>query len=249
MIQTEKNKISLKKKVLIPIPDKDFDTTEVAITWKIFKENNMEVVFSTVEGAVGETDPLLLTGVIFGQLGAKPNAITAYREMQKSNEFLKPIKYDHIIPKDYDMLFLPGGHAKGMRPYLESKTLQNKIVEFFKLNKQVGSVCHGTLLLVRSINPETGKSIAYNYQLTGLTKSLEKLAYYLTKWKLDDYYKTYEMYLQDEVETYLQHASNFKTGFSSFIPFLVEDRNLTSARWPNDVEKLAHRLVEKLKTN
>ena len=236
------------KKVLIPIPDKDFDTTEVSITWKIFKQNNMEVTFATENAVVGETDPLLLTGVILGQLGAKPNAIAAYREMQKSNEFLHPIKFADIKPEDYNMLFLPGGHAKGMRPYLESKTLQNKIVDFFKLNKQIGSVCHGTLVLARSMDPSTGKSIVYDYQLTGLTKSLEKLAYYITKWKLNDYYRTYETYLQDEVETYLQNATNFKTGFSSFVPFLVEDRNLTSARWPNDVEKLANRLVEKLTT-
>lgn len=235
------------KKVLIPIPDKDFDTTEVAITWKIFMQNNIDVTFSTVSGNIGETDPLLLTGVIFGQLGAKPNAIAAYREMQKSTAFLSPIKYDNIIPENYDMLFLPGGHAKGMRLYLENKILQDKIVQFFNLNKQVGAVCHGTLLLARSINPATGKSIVYDYQLTGLPKSLEKLAYYITKWKLDDYYKTYTAYLQDEVCTYLEKPSNFKTGISSFIPFLVEDRNLTSARWPNDVEKLANRLVEKLK--
>lgn len=235
------------KKAIIPIPDKDFDTTEVSITWKIFKDNNIDVTFATENGAVGETDPLLLTGVIFGQLGAKKVAIDAYHKMRKSSEFQHPIKYNEIIPADYDVLFLPGGHAKGMRQYLESKILQNKIVEFFYLNKQVGSVCHGSLLLARSIDEKTGKSIVHNYQFTGLTKSLERLAYYLTKWKLDDYYKTYTAYLQDEVETFLADKSQFKTGFSSWIPFYVEDRNLISARWPNDVLLLANKLVEKLK--
>lgn len=234
------------KKAIIPIPDKDFDTTEVAITWKILKEHGIDITFSTENGAVGETDPLLLTGVVFGQLGAKKNAIEAYHILQQSTEFQQPIKYTDIVPADYDLLFLPGGHAKGMRPYLENKVLQNKVVEFFKLNKQIGCVCHGTLALARSIDPETGKSIVHNYQLTGLTKSLEKLAYYLTAWKLDDYYRTYPEYLQDEVESLLSNPSNFKTGFSSFIPFYVEDRNLISARWPNDVEKLAHRMVYRL---
>jgi len=235
------------KKVLIPIPDKDFDTTEVALTWKILKQNNIEITFATANGTIGETDPLLLIGVIFGQLGAKPKAIVAYHEMQQSNEFLNPIQYENIIPQDYDMLFLPGGHAKGMRPYLESKLLQSKVVAFFKLNKKVASVCHGTLLLARSIDPETGKSIVYDYQLTGLPKSLEMLAYAITKWKLNDYYKTYTAYMQDDVETYLKDKNQFKTGFSSFIPFCVEDRNLTSARWPNDIEKFANLLVDKLK--
>ena len=227
------------KKAIIPIPDKDFDTTEVSITWKILKENKIDIIFATENGIVGETDPLLLTGVIFGQLGAKKDAIDAYHLMQKSNEFLHPIKYDEINPSDYDLLFLPGGHAKGMRQYLENKTLQNKIVDFFHLNKFIFFNC------VDGIS--TSKSIVHNYNFTGLTKSLERLAYYLTKWKLDDYYKTYEAYLQDEVETFLANKSQFKTGFNSFIPFFVEDRNLLSARWPNDVKLLANKLVEKLK--
>ena len=235
------------KSILIPLPDIDFDTTEVAIAWQIFSRNNLKVVFSTEQGKIAATDPLLLTGVIFGQLGAKPDAIAAYNKLLKSNEFNNPITYTAIETTTFDLLYLPGGHAKGMRPYLESKILQNKIVEFFKQGKLVGSVCHGTLLLARSIDTETNKSVVYDYKLTGLTKSLERLAYYLTKWKLDDYYKTYPEYLQDEVVTYLASPSNFKTGVNSFIPFLVEDRNLTSARWPNDVKKLANRLVERLK--
>ncbi len=234
------------KKIIIPVPDKDFDTTEVAIAWKIFRKNNIRVVFATEKGNVAATDPLLLTGVIFGQLGAKPDAIAAYHEMCLSEEFQHPIIYADIIPSEYDMLYLPGGHAKGMRQYLESKVLQDKIVDFFTLNKQVGAVCHGSLLMARSIDPATGKSVVYDYTFTGLPKSLERLAYYITQWKLDDYYKTYTMYLQDEVETFLKDKNQFKTGFSSFMPMVVEDRNLTSARWPNDVEKLANRLVEKL---
>lgn len=234
------------KKVIIPIPLKDFDTTEVALTWKILSSNNIQCTFATENGHVGETDPLLLTGVIFGQLGAKKNAIDAYNELLNTTEFKNPITFKAIIPQDYDMIFLPGGHAKGMRPYLESKILQAIIVDFFKLNKQVASVCHGSLLLARSVNSETGKSIVYDYNFTGLPKSLEMLAYGITKWKLDDYYKTYDAYLQDEVESFLKDKSQFKTGFSSFIPFCVEDRNLTSARWPNDIEKFANLLVKKL---
>ncbi len=235
------------KKILIPIPDKDFDTTEVALAWEIFKKNHFQVVFATEHGKVAETDPLLLTGVIFGQLGAKKNAIAAYHEMQKSGEFLNPITYFHVKPHEFDLLYLPGGHAKGMRQYLESKILQDKIVEFFKLNKLIGSVCHGSLVMARSLDSATGKSIVYDYTISGLPKSLEMLAYGLTSWKLGDYYKTYPEYLQDEVESLLKTKKQFKTGLSSFIPFIVEDRNLTCGRWPNDVEKLANRLTERLK--
>src|SRR6266566_3313730 len=82
-----KRQDSMAKKVIIPLPDKDFDTTEVSIPWKHFVEAGLQVTFSTETGHVGQTDPRLLTGVIFGQLGAKPDAIAAYRELEKNEAF------------------------------------------------------------------------------------------------------------------------------------------------------------------
>ncbi len=58
-------------KVLVPLPDRDFDVTEVAVPWRLLTEAGHEVVFATEEGAVPAADPLLLTGVLFGQLGAE----------------------------------------------------------------------------------------------------------------------------------------------------------------------------------
>ena len=55
------------------------------------------------------------------------------------------------------MLLLPGGHAKGMRQYLESKIVQNTALEFMKQNKLIGAICHGVLVLARTIDPETGR--------------------------------------------------------------------------------------------
>ncbi|MFK5889594.1 MAG: type 1 glutamine amidotransferase domain-containing protein [Flavobacteriaceae bacterium] len=78
-------------KILMPIPDKDFDLTEVAVPWKRFTEKDYQVVFATEKGAVGVTDQRLIDGVIFGQLGAKPYAIAIYNEMTASSEFKHPI--------------------------------------------------------------------------------------------------------------------------------------------------------------
>lgn len=234
------------KRVIIPLPDKDFDTTEVSVPWKRFRENGFEVIFATENKIIPETDPLLLTGVIFGQLGAEIETIEIYREMQKSEEFQNPIAYSEINPESYDLLHLAGGHAKGMKQYLESKVLQEKVVEFFRLNKLVGSICHGGIVLARSIDEKTGKSVIYKKNLTALTKILERTAYYITAWKLGDYYRTYPEYVQDEVSRNLKDNSQFKTG-SLTKPFVVTDGNLVTARYPKDAEFYTKTLIEKIK--
>ncbi|MFN8578773.1 MAG: type 1 glutamine amidotransferase domain-containing protein [Candidatus Sericytochromatia bacterium] len=237
------------KEILIPIPDFDFDLTEVSIPWKYFRDNGFNVTFSTENANIGKTDTLLISGVLFGQLGAKKESIETYYKLEKEPEFLNPIKYSDIIPEKYDLILLAGGHAKGMRQYLESKILQEKVLEFFNRKKIIGSICHGPIVLSRTINPENNKSIIYGKKLTALTKQLEMTAYFLTFWLRGDYYRTYPEYVQDEISRNLSNKDNFKIGDSMWKPFYVEDENLITSRWPNDVDLFSKKLIEKLQIN
>ena len=234
------------KQVIIPLPDRDFDTTEVSIPWKHFVTAGLHVTFSTETGQMGQTDPRLLTGVIFGQLGAKHDALAAYHELEADEAFKHPIPYESIDPRQYDLLLLPGGHAKGMRQYLENKVLQNKALEFLNSNKVVGAICHGVLVLARTIDPETGRSVLYGRKLTGLTKRLERTGYYLTSWRLGDYYRTYPAYVEDETVKALKQSSDFIHGGSIRKPFVVEDGNLITARYPEDAHLFAQKLLDKI---
>ena len=111
------------KKILIPLPDKDFDLTEGAVPWKLLSRKGYQVVFSTENGHRAYCDPKMITGVIFGQLGAQKEAIGFYRELEQDHRFLHPIRYAAIDPAVFDALVLPGGHAAGMKQYLENKVL------------------------------------------------------------------------------------------------------------------------------
>ena len=44
-------------KILLPLPDTDFDVTEVAVPWKLLVEAGHEVVFATEAGATPAADP------------------------------------------------------------------------------------------------------------------------------------------------------------------------------------------------
>ncbi len=232
-------------RILMPLASGDFDTTEVAVPWSTLARAGHEVVFATEDGQPGRCDPRLLTGVIFGRLGARPDAVAIYKNLESDPKFTNPIRYADVRLEDYAGIVLHGGHAPGMRQYLESKTLQEKVAGFWAAGAPVGAICHGTIVLARTIDPRTGHSVIRGRRMTALTKLLERTAYYLTFWKLGRYYRTYPAYVQDEVIAALGDRALFETGPrpSYARPFTVRDGNLVTARWPGDAQKFADDFV------
>ncbi|MGE0711706.1 MAG: type 1 glutamine amidotransferase domain-containing protein [Planctomycetota bacterium] len=246
------------KKVLVPLPDHDFDVTEVAVPWRLLRDAGHELVFATEAGATPPAcDPLLLTGVIFGQLGADPEPRRFYAELERDPAFQRPLAWAELEPRDYDGLLLPGGHAPGMRQYLGSELLQAKVAAFWALERPVAAICHGVLLLARSRDPATGESVLHGSRTTCLPKYMERLAYFLTAWKLGRYYRTYPLYVEDEVRQALAApATQFARGPLTLTSrgtatndapaFVVEDGRYVSARWPGDAYRFARAFAARL---
>lgn len=244
------------KRVLVPLPQVDFDPTEVSIPWKYLKFHAHEVIFATPTGKRGEADPIMVTGKGLGFLKyflmADKNGREAYHLLERSSEFQKPISYENIDPQKYDALLLSGGHAKGMKTYLESDLLKDVIAYFFDHQKPVGAICHGTLLAARSKSKITGKSVLWERKTVGLTKLQELLAWSLTCLWMGDYYRTYPTPLEDEVRSSLRSSNDFLRGPLSFrrdspgnlsLGYVVLDKNYLSARWPGDAHRFATEFV------
>lgn len=209
----------------------------------------MEVVFATPDGRPASADPITLRGVVFGQIGTKPDDKETYHELERDPAFRSPIRYQDIKTSDYDAIHLSGGHAPGMKPYLESKILQDQIVEFFLLGRTVSAVCHGPVLLARSIDPATQKSVLHGRRVTALTKLLERAGFWMTVWTLGRHFRTYPEYVQDEVCRAIGDASGFEKGPQPATyddGFTVTDGNLITARWPGDADALGQSLVRAL---
>ena len=85
---------------------------------------------------------------------------------------------------------------------------------------------------------------------------MERLAYYLTSWKLGRYYRTYPAYVEEEVRRALQAPSQFirgpltigsrGTSTSDAHAFVVQDQNYVSARWPGDAYLFSKRFLQML---
>jgi putative intracellular protease/amidase len=214
------------------------------------------VTFATeTAGTTPACDPKLLTGVIAGRLGAEAEPIEFYKALAASPEFRAPIAWADIEPARYDGLVLPGGHAPGMRQYLASEALQAKVAEFWSLKRPVGAICHGVIVLARTLDPATGRSVLFDRRTTCLPKYMERSAFFLTAWRLGRYYRTYPEYVQDEVVAALRDPAQFERGPRSTArgtrddddpAFVVSDGNYVSARWPGDAYLFARRFAEVL---
>jgi putative intracellular protease/amidase len=198
--------------VLIVLPKRDFDPSEVAVTWKVLKNAGNSVIFATADGLAAAADPMMLSGeeldlwgripvlrkakVIGLALRANRDARRAYALMQNSPSFRSPVAYSTLRIDQYDGLVLPGGHwARGMRQYLEDPALQRFVADFFEADKPVAAICHGVVLAARSLSARTGKSVLYGRKTTALTWRLEKAAWITMKYfgRVWDaaYYRTY----------------------------------------------------------
>jgi putative intracellular protease/amidase len=232
--------------ILIPLPDRDFDPTECAIPWKICTSRGWKAVFSTERGNVAQADPHLLRGTILGPLGAGAKALAAYREMTRDAAYRHPVPYAEIDPDKYAAILLPGGHASGVRPYLESPVLRSKVLQFWQLGKLIGAICHGVLVPARTINPETGHSILYGYKVTAPPHSLDRLGYLTNSRLLRRSYIKYSCYTADEVRACLKRPEDISQGPSVFKPYVVCDGNLITARYWHDAGLFAERFADEL---
>ena len=243
-------------RVLIPVPDRGFDLTEVAVPWYLLASDGHEVVFCTEKGnGPPSADPILIAGAVPKTLRARAQAHAFYRELEHHDAFHAPKSWHDFEPAEFDGLILPGGHAPETRQYLESTRLQEHVARFFELDRPVGAICHGVLVAARSRDGSTGRSVLYERRTTCLAKYQELGGFLMTSWKLGRYYRTYREYVADLVKAELHHPNQFKRGpltlmardsESDSSPAFVEvDGRYVSARWPGDAYTFT-RTFEKL---
>jgi putative intracellular protease/amidase len=167
---------------------------------------------------------------IRGRLGAGKKGLATYHQMTHDKAYQHPITYAEINPTEYARIILPGGHAPGMTQYLDCSVLQSKVLDFWKQGKVIGAISHGVMILARTIDPASWKSILDGHKVTALMKSLERTGYFMTIWLFDGRYCTYACHLADEVRGCLENGRDFMSGKSMWIPYLVEDHRLITSR-------------------
>lgn len=121
--------------------------------------------------------------------------------MAATPEFAKPLSWSSpdFSLSSYNLIFLPGGHEKGVRQLIDSPIMAQHLASYFPQTvkpskKNVAAVCHGVMSLAAaklSEGENNGKSILHECDTTALPGTFEGVAFWGTRLFLGDYYKTY----------------------------------------------------------
>ncbi len=213
-------------RVLIPLPARDFDPSEAAVSWRVLVRAGHTVSFATPGGRPSLADDMMLTGKGLDLWGAIPflrnlpligllmranrDAREAYAEMIADPNYSTPLRWDAVDPSAF------------MRDYLESEILQGHVGHFFDEERPVAAICHGVLLAARSISKRTARSVLHGYTTTALTWAFENSAWSvarITRFWDPNYYRTYLeengqpksfMSVEREVTRALARAEDFR---------------------------------------
>ena len=239
-------------KLLIVLPQTDFDPTEVALPWLVWTQAGHDVCFATETGQPASCDPITLSGdglpIVASSLKARLEGEAAYAAMIAAPRYKKPLRWTKARATDFAALHFPGGHAPGMKSYCESGEVQRLAKEAFAARQPVSAICHGVLPLARA-------GVLKGRRTTALTHMMEEIAVRLTSRALPGHYRTYAMSVEEEVRERIKPGGRFKRGglfprySGSKAPeagFVLRDGNYVSARWPGDAWTLAVRLLELL---
>ncbi|MFJ2709549.1 type 1 glutamine amidotransferase domain-containing protein [Pseudomonas sp. NPDC087346] len=248
--------------ILILLPSTDYDPTESSVPWQAMRNAGIDACFATPEGLPAYADPRLVSmgfGPLNPMLMTRKADLHSYAQMIESQAFRQPLAYADVDPTQFDGLLIPGGHAKGMRSLLESGTARHIALQFFKAQKPVAAVCHGVLLLARTLDPDTGHSVLFGRKVTALlATTMELPAWLITAVWLGRYYRTYGQTVEAEVTAALSRKSDFVRGpliakrDSAQAPelgFTVRDGQLLTARWPGDCHRFAAEWVAMLQAS
>ena len=115
----------------------------------------------------------------------------------------------------FDLVFLPGGHEKGVVQVINSPVTHRLMADYFPKTrkpskKNVAAICHGVMVLSESSLPD-GKSVLHDATTTALPGFMEQGIFWATRAFLGDYYKTYGAG-SDSVQTSVMASVSFLIG-------------------------------------
>lgn len=203
-----------------PIKETGVYLEEFAVPYLVFKATGYEVTTASPEGGLSPVDE-------------KSMSCSNPMEWDECIKILRETtKLSEINYKDYDGLFLPGGH--GPMFDLANDLLLKEIVEYFyEHHKIISAICHGPAGLILA-QDKSGDSILKGRKITALTNKEEHIT------KMDEF-------VPFLLETKLRKlGAEFEDG-APWTEHVCTDKNIITGQNPQSALLLAEKIVKALK--
>lgn len=119
--------------------------------------------------------------------GATKEACDLYDAMREDMKSMKAIAWSDadFTLEPYDLVFLPGGHEKGVVQVINSPIVHKMMVDYFPQTKKpsmksCAAICHGVMVLSESSLPN-GKSVIHDVTTTALPGAMEQGIFWATR--------------------------------------------------------------------
>lgn len=197
---------------------------ELVSPYYVFSQAGYDVTIASVKGGKIPVDSASLQGD-FKTADVKK----FWADDSKMKLLEESVALESVSGKEYDIVFLPGGHGI-VFDGPGNKKLANVLSEAYAAGKVVGAVCHGPAGLVDAVGPD-GKPLVSNKRVAGFSNTEEeavgktKLVPFLLEDRLKELGGKYE-----------------KTG--DWAEFAIKDGRLVTGQNPTSSTKTAKYCVE-----
>lgn len=140
---------------------------ELVAPYYVFKSAGFDVTVASIKGGQIPIDDNSLQGDF------KTADVTKFWGDDSKMQLLKEsVALESISGKEYDIVFVPGGHGI-VFDGPGNKKLASVLTEAYAAGKVVGSVCHGPAGILEATGPD-GKSIVSGKKVTGFCNTEEE---------------------------------------------------------------------------
>lgn len=204
---------------------------ELAVPHQVFRDGGYEIVIATPGGVRPVPDDAGFTPEMNGGSEKRGERIRAYLA-SIDDELAEPSDLDTIDASEFDLIFVPGGHAP-MEDLANSATFGRLVASFNKAGKPIAAVCHGPAALL-SATDANGEWVFAGRRVTGFTNTEETQIGFAdrARWLLENRLG--------------EAGGKFEQSGKPWEPYIVVDGNLYTGQNPAASEPLVKELVERL---
>lgn len=142
------------------------------------------------------------------------------------------IKLEDVIPEQYQLLYLTGGHGT-MWDFPENPKLQEITRRVYENGGMVAAVCHGVSGLL-NVQLSDGSPLIQEKQITGFSNMEEKLI------RLNE---EVPFLLEDELK---KKNAFYSKGFIPFLPHIEVDERIVTGQNPLSARKVGRKVMEEM---